>query len=114
LSLVEALFFVGIGWAARVHAVYVLDGSGQKVTEFTIEHTAAGFTKLADRLGKLAADAGSVPIAIERTDGRLVDALLEAGHPVVRSSLTRSRTPIPFNSAKACPIAQGFGVPHLF
>jgi transposase len=83
LSLVEALFFVGIDWAARVHAVCALDGSGRKVAAFTIEHTAAGFAKLADRLGKLADDPESVPIAIERPDGRLVDALLEAGHPVV-------------------------------
>ncbi|WP_396914059.1 IS110 family transposase [Mycolicibacterium sp.] len=83
LSLVEALFFVGIDWAARVHAVCVLDGNGKKVAAFTIEHTAAGFAKLADRLGKLTDDPGSVPIAIERPDGRLVDVLLEAGHPVV-------------------------------
>lgn len=83
LSLVEGLFFVGIDWAARVHAVCVLDGNGRKVAAFTIEHTAAGFAKLADRLGKLADDPASVAIAIERPDGRLIDALLEAGHPVV-------------------------------
>jgi transposase len=83
LSLIEALFFVGIDWAAKVHAVCVLDGNGREVAAFTIEHTAAGFAKLADRLGKLTDDPGSVPIAIERPDGRLVDVLLEAGHPVV-------------------------------
>lgn len=83
LSLVEALFFVGIDWAAKTHAVCVLDATGRKVAAFTVEHTASGFAQLATRLGKLADDPESVPIAIERPDGRLVDALLEAGHPVV-------------------------------
>src|SRR5262249_25997224 len=52
------------------------------VAAFTIGHTAAGFTELARRLGKLA-DAELVPVAIERPDGRLVDTLLEGGYPVV-------------------------------
>jgi len=82
LSLQEALFFVGIDWAAAEHAVCVLDRDGRKVAAFTVEHTAAGFAKLAARLGKLG-EAERVPVAIERPDGRLVDALLEAGHPVV-------------------------------
>lgn len=83
LSLVEALFFVGIDWAATVHAVCVLDSSGRKVAAFTVEHTATGFAKLAVKLATLTQDPAAVPIAIERPDGRLVDALLEAGHPVV-------------------------------
>lgn len=82
MSLQESLFFVGIDWAAQTHAVCVLDQTGRTVTAFTIEHTAAGFASLAGRLGKLG-DPESVPVAIERPDGRLVDALLEAGHPVV-------------------------------
>lgn len=82
MSLEEALFFVGIDWAAAEHSVCVLDQTGRRVAGFTIEHTAAGFAALAARLGELGA-AEQVPIAIERPDGRLVDALLEAGHPVV-------------------------------
>jgi len=76
------LYFVGIDWAARTHAVCVLDPTGRQVAAFTIAHTAAGFTALITRLGALGVRAG-VPVAIERPDGRLVDALLEAGHPVV-------------------------------
>lgn len=34
-------------------------------------------------LGELGSDPEAVPIAIARRDGRLVDALLDAGHPVV-------------------------------
>lgn len=82
MSLVGALFFVGIDWAARTHAVCVLDATGRQVAGFTVEHTAGGFTGLIRRLGRLGDPAG-VPVAIERPDGRLVDALLAAGHPVV-------------------------------
>jgi transposase len=79
----EALFYVGIDWAAETHAVCVLDERGRVVSAFAIAHTADGFTDLARRLGRLAVDPAQVPVAIERPDGRLVDALLEAGHPVV-------------------------------
>jgi transposase len=78
----EPQFFVGVDWAATEHAVCVLDESGRKVTAFTTEHTAAGFQNLATRLGKLARP-GRMPVAIERPDGRLVDALPEAGYPVL-------------------------------
>jgi hypothetical protein len=76
------LFFVGIDWAAAEHAVCVLDRDGRKMAGFTIAHTAAGFTMLPARLGKLG-EAERIPVAIERPDGRLVDALPEAGHPVL-------------------------------
>lgn len=82
VSLVGALYFVGIDWAAKTHAVCVLNAAGEQVAAFTVEHTAAGFTGLITRLGRLGDRAG-VPVAIERPDGRLVDALLAAGHPVV-------------------------------
>jgi len=86
LSLVGASFFVGIDWAARTHAVCVLDPTGRQLATFAVDHTAAGFTGLIRRLAKLGSP-GSIPqqvaIAIERPDGRLVDALLAAGHPVV-------------------------------
>jgi transposase len=83
LSLPEAAFFTGIDWAAETHAVCVLDAAGKIKTQFTIAHSADGFADLLRRLGRLAADRGDVPVAIERPDGRLVDALLEAGHPII-------------------------------
>lgn len=76
------LFFVGVDWAATEDAVCVLDRADAKVAAFTVEHTAAGFARLTARLAKLS-DTESIPVAIERPDGRLVDALLEAGHPVM-------------------------------
>jgi transposase len=74
--------FVGIDWAAEEHAVCVLDTAGRVVDRFTIEHSADGFERLVRRLGQRA-DPAELPVAIERPDGRLVDRLLEAGHPVV-------------------------------
>jgi transposase len=82
VSLTEASLFVGIDWAAAEHAVCVLSPTGKPVAGFSVAHTVAGFDGLIRRLGRLA-DPGGVPVAIERPDGRLVDALLAAGHPVV-------------------------------
>jgi transposase len=82
LNVVGAVFFVGIDWATAVHAVCVQDSAGRRVAAFTVEHSAAGLTALMRRLGRLG-DPDTMPVGIERPDGRLVDALLEAGHPVV-------------------------------
>jgi len=86
LSLPEASFYVGIDWATQTHAVCILDAAGKLRSRFTVEHTAAGFLDLLGRLGRLGADPMDAPVAIERPDGRLVDALLEAGYPVVAVS----------------------------
>lgn len=82
MSLSPACCYVGIDWAAASHAVCVLDEAGRVRTEFTITHSATGFTDLLRRLATLGTPS-DVPVGIERPDGRLVDALLEAGHPVV-------------------------------
>jgi transposase len=74
--------FCGIDWASQTHAVCVLDQAGRKVSAFQVPHTADGFQQLTGRLRRLG-DPATVPVAIERPDGRLVDLLLEAGHPVV-------------------------------
>ncbi len=81
-ALPDALFFTGIDWAAEAHAVCVLDAAGKIAAEFTIVHSAAGIAVLLRRLARFGA-AGGMPVAVERPDGRLVDLLLEAGHPVV-------------------------------
>ncbi len=82
LALREARFFTGIDWAAEVHAVCVMDAAGKIVAEFTIVHSAEGIATLIRRLARFGDPAG-MQIAIERPNGRLVDLLLEAGHPVV-------------------------------
>jgi transposase len=69
----------GIDWASAGHAVCVAGAAGQAVARFTVEHSAAGLAELARRLRK----AGAGEAAIERGDGPVVDALLEAGVTVV-------------------------------
>jgi transposase len=81
-ALPDALFFTGIDWAAETHAVCVMDAGGKIVAGFMIEHSADGIAALIRRLARYG-EAGDMPVAIERPDGRLVDLLLEAGHPVV-------------------------------
>ncbi len=78
----DALFFTGIDWATGNHAVCVMDAGGKIVAGFTIEHSADGIAALLRRLARHG-EAADMPVAIERPDGRLVDLLLEAGHPVV-------------------------------
>jgi transposase len=92
MFLPECPFYVGVDWSAETHAVCVLDRAGKIRGEFTIAHSADGFAELLVRLGRLAGDHGEVPVGIERPDGRLVDALLEAGHPVVPVSPNAIKT----------------------
>jgi transposase len=91
LALPEALFFTGIDWAAETHAVCVMDAGGKIAAEFTVEHSADGIALLIRRLARYG-KAAVMPVAIERPDGRLVDLLLEAGHPVVPVSPNAIKT----------------------
>jgi transposase len=91
LALPEALVFTGIDWAAAEHAVCVLDAAGKIVTQFTIAHSADGIASLVRRLARYG-DPADLPVAIERPSGRLVDLLLEAGHPVVPVSPNAIKT----------------------
>ena len=91
LALPEALFFTGIDWAAQTHAVCVMDAGGSIAAEFMIEHSADGIALLIGRLARYG-EAGVMPVAIERPNGRLVDLLLEAGHAVVPVSPNAIKT----------------------
>ncbi|MEU8976956.1 IS110 family transposase [Streptomyces monashensis] len=82
MALPESEHYVGIDWGSAEHAVCVLDEAGKARSEFTITHTSVGFAELVRKLARFG-PAEDIPVAIERPDGRLVDLLLEAGHPVV-------------------------------
>lgn len=86
------LLLAGLDWGGAHHAVCVLDDAGRIVTRFELRHDAAGLAELLARLKRLAPPA-ELPVAIERPSGLLVDALVEAGHPVV---------PVHPNIVKAC------------
>jgi transposase len=91
LALPEALVFTGIDWASAEHAVCVLDAAGKIAAQFTIKHSAEGIASLVRRLARYG-DPADLPVAIERPSGRLVDLLLEAGHPVVPVSPNAIKT----------------------
>jgi transposase len=74
--------FVGIDWASQTHAVCVIDEQGAVVDRFEVSHDAKGLAELRRRLDRHGSPA-ELPIAIERPSGLLVDALVEAGYPVV-------------------------------
>lgn len=83
--------YVGLDWAAVVHAVCVMSAAGKVLAQFTIEHTADGIASLIRRLARYG-EPEVVQVGIERPNGRLVDLLLEAGHPVVPVSPNAIKT----------------------
>jgi len=68
----------GVDWASTEHAVAVVDQQGVELRRATVPHTKAGLSQLVGMLDR----AGVREIGIERGDGPMVDALLEAGFVV--------------------------------
>ena len=83
--------YVGLDWAAVIHAVCVMSAAGKVLAQFTIEHTAEGIASLIARLARYG-DPADVQVGIERPNGRLVDLLLEAGHPAIPVSPNAIKT----------------------
>lgn len=75
--------FAGLDWASRNHAVCIIDDRGAVLERLEVTHAAAGLRELLARLHRCAPTPAQLPIAIERPSGLLVDALVEAGYPVV-------------------------------
>jgi transposase len=75
-------WYVGLDWGQERHAVCVIDGQGKIVLEMEVLHTAEGLGQMLRRLAKIG-PAEEMPVALERPSGLVVDALAEAGHPVV-------------------------------
>ncbi len=69
----------GVDWASEDHAVAIVDAHGVQQDRFTITHTLPGLRQLVARLRR----AGVVEVAIERPDGPVVEALLDADFAVV-------------------------------
>jgi transposase len=78
----SARYFTGIDWASDKHDVCVLEPAGAIKARFVVLHTAEGLAELVGRLRRYG-DPASLPLAIERPSGLLVDTLVEAGFPVV-------------------------------
>jgi len=71
--------FAGIDWASRSHVICVIDAGGSVIERYEVEHTDTGLRQLVRRLSARQVD----EVAIERPDGPVIDALLEAGLTVV-------------------------------
>ena len=69
----------GLDWSRDDHAVSVVDARGRELVRHSVMHSAAGLRELIAVL----ADAGCAEVAIERPDGPVVEALLDAGLTVV-------------------------------
>jgi transposase len=67
--------FAGVDWASTDHAVCVVDTAGTVLWRHTVSHSRAGLSRLTGRLQAL----GVARVGIERSDGPVVEALLDAG-----------------------------------
>ena len=70
--------FGGLDWASQKHSVVVVDAQGKVLEDFEIEHSALGWKKFREWLQPY----GSIPFAIETSQGAAVEQLLEAGMEV--------------------------------
>jgi len=92
----------GLDWATRTHAVCVVDEDGQIRARFEVPNTGKSFAGLIKRLSKLKVTG----VGIERVDGPLVEAMLEAGlavHVIAPSMLKAVRTRYGAAGAKSDP-----------
>jgi transposase len=74
-ALPTATVFAGIDWASTDHAVCVIDAAGAVLWRHTVAHSRAGLARLTAHLSEL----GVGRVGIERPDGPVVEALLDAG-----------------------------------
>lgn len=68
--------FVGLDWGNSHHQLCVLDPTGQAIEQARFSHDVAGLQALHDRLGRYQV----VGVAIERSEGLLVETLQDRGH----------------------------------
>lgn len=69
--------FIGVDWGNSHHQLCVLDAAGQLVHQGKYGHDVAGMQRLSERLGCHGPVEG---VAIERSEGLLVEALQRQGH----------------------------------
>src|SRR3954451_13678622 len=75
----EWLAFAGLDWGGAHHQLCVVDYNGRRLTEKRLAHDVAGLAELDGELGRHGA---ALPIAVERSEGLLVEHLQAAGHVV--------------------------------
>lgn len=75
-------YYAGLDWSSEKHDVCVVEETGELEARFVVDHTREGLTDLLRRLERFG-PLETLPVAIERPSGLLVDTLVEAGVPVV-------------------------------
>jgi len=75
----------GVDWASQDHAVSIVNDRGHQIARKTVDHTGAGLRALV----RFLVNHGVGEVAIERGDGPVVDALLDADLIVVAISPNR-------------------------
>jgi transposase len=71
--------FAGIDWGGSHHQLCILDPTGKRQSQLRVTHDVAG---LADLDTELARHGHRLPVAVERSEGLLVEHLQSRGHPV--------------------------------
>ena len=72
-------YFAGIDWGGQHHQLCIVDGAGQRAAQTRVSHDVAGLAELDRQMVKFA---GQMPVAIERSEGLLVEHLQDRGHLV--------------------------------
>ena len=99
-------YYLGVDWADQTHAVWVVDGSGMKITARAVLHSAEGLGEWGRELDEWRAQGIELWAAIERPDGRVVDFLLDHGvvvYAVNPKALDRARDRFRQSGAKSDP-----------
>jgi transposase len=92
--------FAGIDWGGEEHQLCVVDNAGKRLAQLRVTHDVAG---LAELQGALRRFGERMPIAIERSEGLLVEHLQALGHamfPVSPRISARAREPYKVASVK--------------
>lgn len=73
-------YYMGLDWAKKYHEIVVVDRNGRIVLDLRIEHSAAGWRGLHEKLLDLAGpDLSVVAVTVETNRGPAVERLLELG-----------------------------------
>lgn len=75
----STMAFAGLDWGGAHHQLCVVDDHGRRRSDLRVTHDVAG---LEDLEAELARFATSMPVAIERAEGLVVERLQAAGHVV--------------------------------
>jgi len=99
-------YYLGVDWADEAHVVWVMSGDGTKIATRTVPHTTDGMIEWARELDEWRGQSIELWAAIERSDGRVVDFLLDHGvmvYPVNPKALNRARDRFRQSGAKSDP-----------